>query len=139
MEDNNKDMDLNPADDAQPEIAETQEDAAETAKLNEVRAESVEEAKAADAAEPELKTTSAVASSTGGSGLGSGTKALIVVLLIALLGGGLLFWKSKNAPHDNAPMSKLTKEDMEFLLKDASPMMLKRLEDPEVKKAYLGG
>jgi parvulin-like peptidyl-prolyl isomerase len=151
MEDNKKDTDLNPADAFQPEVAETQENAAETVEsINtpettaaEVDADSVEEAKTTDEisddAMPQAKTVAATASNSSGSG--SGMKALITLLIIALLGSGLLFWKIKHpgssAASQDTSMTKISKEDMEFLLKDASPMMLKRLEEPEVRKQQI--
>jgi parvulin-like peptidyl-prolyl isomerase len=111
-------------------------DAAAAVEAEEVQAETIREAKKADRISddvtPNVKTAT-VASSSGG-GLSASAKALLVVLVIALLGGGLLFWKLKNHKSTDVSMTKLTKEDMEFLLKDAPPMALKRLEDPEVKK-----
>ncbi|MGC2238068.1 MAG: peptidylprolyl isomerase [Pyrinomonadaceae bacterium] len=141
MEDNNKDLDLNPVDDKQPEIAETVEsnDVDDTPVLADE--EIAEEAEAAEeVSEPVSLSDTAkaqAASASAGSGFGSGTKALIVVLMIAALGAGLMVWKTKAAGHSTVAMNKITKEEMEFLLKDASPMMLKRLEEPEVKKQQI--
>jgi len=61
------------------------------------------------------------------------------LVIILLIGGGLVFWKTKFGPqHAEAAFNKMTKEEMELLLKDANPMMLKRLaEDPELKKQQL--
>jgi parvulin-like peptidyl-prolyl isomerase len=57
------------------------------------------------------------------------------------IGGGLVFWKTKYGGHGSrseVSFNKMTKEEMEMLLKDANPMMLKRLaEDPEMKKQQL--
>lgn len=52
------------------------------------------------------------------------------------IGGGLVFWKANFAGHGGGDaLNRITKEEMELLLKDANPMMLKRLaEDPELKK-----
>lgn len=108
-------------------VDETDEEAAE-----EVAEESAEEAKTAD--EISDKATLADTAKAGsGGGMSASTKALIVVVVIALLAGGLLFWKAKVAAH-NAPMTKISREDMEFLLKDANPQALKSLEDPETRK-----
>ncbi|MET0753603.1 MAG: hypothetical protein ABWZ66_09525, partial [Pyrinomonadaceae bacterium] len=134
MEDNKKDLDLNPVDDNQPEIAETVEssDVDDTPVLADE--ETVEEAETVSLSN---SAKAQAASASAGSGFGSGTKALIVVLMIAALGAGLLVWKTKAAGHSAVAMNKITKEEMEFLLKDASPMMLKRLEEPEVKKQQI--
>jgi parvulin-like peptidyl-prolyl isomerase len=57
------------------------------------------------------------------------------------IGGGLVAWKQKYGGHGSrseVSFNKMTKEEMELLLKDANPMMLKRLaDDPEVKKQQL--
>jgi parvulin-like peptidyl-prolyl isomerase len=61
--------------------------------------------------------------------------------IILAIGAGLVFWKQKyGGPggHGEVSFNKMTKEEMELLLKDANPMMLKRLaEDPEMKKQQL--
>lgn len=65
------------------------------------------------------------------------SKGLILVLVILLAGAGLVVWKNKVGGHGSSKTSfnKITKEEMEVLLKDANPMLLKRLkEDPELKK-----
>lgn len=119
MENNDKDLDINAAEDAET-----------------VETDSVEEAKTADEfSSPDAAPRTQAASASAGAG--SGTKALIVVLVIAVLGAGLLVWKTKTAGHSAVAMNKITKDEMEFLLKDASPMMLKRLEEPEVKKQQI--
>jgi parvulin-like peptidyl-prolyl isomerase len=148
---------LCPDDNAELEAAETVENASETETVelsetekptinlskdtidddaDDVEEESIEEAKTADEISedvtPEVKTATVAASSNGG--MSAASKALIVVLVIALLGGGLLFWKLRQPHTSDAVMTKITKEEMEFLLKDAPPMALKRLEDPEVRK-----
>ena len=131
------------------EAEEVEEDSAEEAKtadeisdeivedatLSDDDDEVVEEATLADD-DDEVAEEASLADSAkagAGGGMGASTKAIIVVVVIALLAGGLLFWKVKAAAH-NAPITKLTKEDMEFLLKDAPPNALKSLEDPETKK-----
>lgn len=83
--------------------------------------------------EPKLK--AAAASQTGG-GMSSLSKGLIVVAIIFVIGGGLVFWKAKYGHSaGGGDMNKITAQEMEILLKDANPMMLKRLsEEPEFKK-----
>jgi parvulin-like peptidyl-prolyl isomerase len=62
--------------------------------------------------------------------------------VILAIGAGLVVWKQKygglHGGHGAVSFNKMTKEEMELLLKDANPMMLKRLaEDPEMKKQQL--
>jgi parvulin-like peptidyl-prolyl isomerase len=71
-------------------------------------------------------------------------KSVILLVIIMLIGGGLVFWKQKyggglhGGGHSEVSFNKMTKEEMELLLKDANPMMLKKLaEDPEMKKQQL--
>jgi hypothetical protein len=97
--------------------------------------ESAEEAKTASKISDEISLSNVAAAGSGG-GLSASTKAIVVVVVIALLAGGLLFWKAKVAAQ-NAPMTKISREDMEFLLKDAPPNALKSLEDPATKKKQI--
>jgi foldase protein PrsA len=73
--------------------------------------------------------------------LSSLTKAIILLGVVLAIGVGLVVWKQKTgSTHGSNEMSfnKMTKEEMELLLKDANPMMLKKLaEDPEMKKKQL--
>jgi parvulin-like peptidyl-prolyl isomerase len=73
--------------------------------------------------------------------LSSLTKAIILLGVVLAIGVGLVVWKQKTgSTHGSSEMSfnKMTKEEMELLLKDANPMMLKKLsEDPEMKKKQL--
>lgn len=66
-------------------------------------------------------------------------KVLILVVALLGIGAGLVVWKNKFGGHSSAAsFNKITKEEMELLLKDANPMMLKRLaEDPEMKKQQI--
>jgi hypothetical protein len=70
-------------------------------------------------------------------------KSVILLVVILAIGGGLVFWKQKygggfGGSHKEVSFNRMTKEEMELLLKDANPMMLKRLaEDPEMKKQQL--
>lgn len=60
--------------------------------------------------------------------------------MILAIGAGLVVWKGKAGGHHNGEISfnQMSKEEMELLLKDANPMMLKRLaDDPEMKKQQL--
>jgi hypothetical protein len=67
--------------------------------------------------------------------LSSLTKVLLLVGVILAVGAGLVVWKSKIAGHHSENLNSISKAEMELLLKDANPMMLKRLaEDPELKK-----
>jgi hypothetical protein len=114
------------AEEAEAEAEETAEEAAEEAKTEDEPADE-------PAKEPALADS---AKASSGGGMTGSTKAIIVIVVIAILAGGLLFWKSKVAAQ-NAPMTKISREDMEFLLKDANPQALKSLEDPEVKKKQI--
>jgi len=68
-------------------------------------------------------------------------KSVVLLAIIMLIGGGLVFWKQKYGGgfgNHGVSFNKMTKEEMELLLKDANPMMLKRLaQDPEMKKQQL--
>ncbi len=64
------------------------------------------------------------------------TKILVLVGVILAIGAGLVVWKSKvGSHHGSANLNTISKEEMEILLKDANPMMLKRLaDDPKLKE-----
>jgi parvulin-like peptidyl-prolyl isomerase len=67
--------------------------------------------------------------------LSSLTKILILVGVILAIGAGLVVWKAKVGGHHEENLNSISRQEMELLLKDANPMMLKRLaEDPELKK-----
>ncbi|CAN5439349.1 hypothetical protein BH10ACI1_BH10ACI1_14330 [soil metagenome] len=88
----------------------------------------------------EISAVKTVAASAGASsGISAATKGLVVLLVIFALGAGLLYWKVKHgAGHAMMELNGLNKAEMELLLKDANPMMLKRLaDDPELKKQQL--
>lgn len=61
--------------------------------------------------------------------------------MILAIGAGLVVWKSKYGEQHSssaASFNSLSKEEMELLLKDANPMMLKQLaENPELKQKQL--
>lgn len=66
-------------------------------------------------------------------------KTLTVLLIVLAAGAGLVVWKAKvGDAHGHGAgkaITKLTKEDMQALLKDANPMALKQLaENPELKQ-----
>lgn len=88
----------------------------------------------------EISNVKTVAAGAGSDGaMSASTKALATVLIILALGAGLLFWKVKTGgAHHAVELNGLNKAEMELLLKDANPMMLKRLaDDPELKKQQL--
>jgi len=60
-----------------------------------------------------------------------------LLFVILAIGAGLVIWKGKHGGH-GGEFSSLSKEEMELLLKDANPMLLKRLADnPEMKKQQI--
>lgn len=66
-------------------------------------------------------------------------KTLTVLAVILAIGVGLVVWKNRigGTRHDDENLNKISKEDMQLLLKDVNPLMLKRLsEDPDAKKKY---
>ncbi len=66
--------------------------------------------------------------------MSSKVKMLILVAVIIAGGLGLVFWKSKVGGHSES-LTKVTKEQMEMLIKDLNPMQQKMLaENPEQKK-----
>ncbi|MGI8545063.1 MAG: peptidylprolyl isomerase [Aridibacter sp.] len=64
------------------------------------------------------------------------TKGLIIIVVTLAVGAGLVFWKDKiGGHHAEGDFSKVTKEQMQVLIKDFNPMQLKTLsENPEQKK-----
>jgi hypothetical protein len=81
---------------------------------------------------PRSATVNTSAATRGSSTL---PKALAVIGLLLALGIGLVVWKTKFAGHHDQPLSRVTSEDMQLLLKDASPMQLKSIaSSPEQKK-----
>lgn len=68
------------------------------------------------------------------------SKSIVLLVIIVLMGAGLVFWKQKYGGHGHSStaLNRMSKEEMELLLKDANPMMLDRLaKDPELKKQQL--
>ena len=73
-------------------------------------------------------------------------KSLVLLGVILAVGAGLVIWKQKNGGHilgssssgGEVSFNTMSKEEMELLLKDANPMMLKKLaDDPETKKQQI--
>ena len=62
------------------------------------------------------------------------TKGLIVIAAVLAVGIGLVFWKKNVAGHGGS-LNSISAEEMQLILKDADPMMLKRMaENPEIRK-----
>lgn len=112
-------------------------EAAATPEENEKTAETIG---TTEAAKPAVvpATTAAVSTTNRGGGSGTLAKALTVLAVILAIGVALVVWKTKvggQLGHSDAALTKLTKEDMQILLKDANPMALKQLaENPELKQ-----
>lgn len=63
------------------------------------------------------------------------TKGLAVIVVILAIGVGLVFWKVKVGGHGGGALTRVTKEDMALILKDASPMQRKQLAaSPDSKR-----
>lgn len=61
-------------------------------------------------------------------------KILLLVVVMLAIGAGLVVWKNKVGGHGGGDTNRITKAEMELLLKDANPMMLQRLaSDPEMR------
>lgn len=62
------------------------------------------------------------------------TKGLILIGVILLMGIGLIFWKNTVGGHHRI-VENISKEEMEMILADENPMMLRQIaNDPEAKK-----
>ncbi|HXG86150.1 MAG TPA: peptidylprolyl isomerase [Pyrinomonadaceae bacterium] len=84
---------------------------------------------------PATEVKAAAAASSRSAGMSALTKSLIVLLVILGLGAGLVFWKTKFGSHGDEALTRITKEDMAILLKDANPMQIKQIAgSPEAKK-----
>lgn len=82
---------------------------------------------------PAVKTATA---SAGASGMGVMPKLLILLGVFILIGAGLVIWKNKVGAHG---AEHITKKDMELILADMNPMMLRQLsQNPEAKKELAG-
>lgn len=87
----------------------------------------------------EISTVKTASVNTVAGGMSAVTKGLITLAVIFAVGAGLLYWSVKNlAGQGILPLNGLNKAEFELLLKDANPMLLKRLaDDPELKKKQL--
>ncbi len=95
------------------------------------------------ASEPEIVTdntaetpkNSTVNTNTAATRSSALPKALAVLAVLLALGIGLVVWKTKFAGHHDEVLTRVSKEDMQLLLKDATPAQLKAIgESPEQKK-----
>lgn len=126
-EDKTEELETNLTEEVSGEDFEELEDSDEDSEVEETGAETV------STFGNESASKSAVASQ--GAGMSSMAKGLIVVAIVFLVGGGLVFWKAKYGHAADSNLNRITAQEMEILLKDANPMMLKRLaEDPELRK-----
>lgn len=117
-------------------VAETDEEIIaedeETSEIGEDE-ETVSEA-AADEPVPAVKTAAASASANG---MGAMSKLLILIGIFVLIGAGLVIWKNKVGGH--GAVDNISKQDMEYILADLNPMMLRQLaQNPEAKKELAG-
>lgn len=71
-------------------------------------------------------------------GMSAVAKGLLVLGVIFIIGGALVFWNAKIAKGNVAKFNEITEQEIQLLLADANPMLLKRLEeDPELRKEQL--
>ncbi len=84
-----------------------------------------------DANTPPAAAKTAAASSPG---MGTLPKFLILIGVLLALGAGLVYWKSQ-AGSRHSVVESISKQEMELILQDVNPMMLRQLsENPEAKK-----
>lgn len=82
---------------------------------------------------PAVKTATA---SSEAKAMGAMPKLLILLGIIILIGAGLVVWKNKIGGHG---AEHITKKDMDLILVDMNPMMLRQLsQNPEAKKELAG-
>lgn len=116
---------------------------AETAELseNDLAAESVEEEVVTKEAikvptdeTVETRAVKTAAASRQTEGMGTATKFLVLIGVLIALGAGLVFWKSK-AGESHAAVEHISKEEIEMILQDVNPMMLRQIaSNPGAKK-----
>ena len=88
-----------------------------------------------NAAAAETPKSATVNTNTATKGSSTLPKVLALIALLLALGIGLVVWKTKFAGHHDQALTRVTGEDMQLLLKDASPMQLKSIgSSPEQKK-----
>lgn len=92
------------------------------------------------AAEKEAEVKTSVASAGASNNSSALPKILALIGVFLLIGAGLVFWKSKVGAHAATDLtSPVTKKDMELILADMNPMMLRQLsQNPEAKKELAG-
>lgn len=74
--------------------------------------------------------------SNASKGLATATKVIVLLAIIIGIGGALVFWKIKFG-HGNG-FDRITKAEMEALIKDANPMLLNSMaKDPAMKERQL--
>ncbi len=77
--------------------------------------------------------TAAASASAGAKQSGALPKILALLAVFLLIGVGLVVWKNKVGAHGSN--ENITKKDMEMILADMNPMMLRQLtQNPEAKK-----
>lgn len=83
-----------------------------------------------------FETTKQGTGSAAPQGLGTVTKIIVLVAVMVGIGGGLAVWKVKHG--HGSGFDRITKAEMEALLKDANPMVLKQMaDDPAMKEKQL--
>lgn len=74
------------------------------------------------------------AAASGSGGMGTATKFLVLIGVLIALGAGLVFWKTQ-VGNSHAAVENISKEEMELILQDVNPMMLRQLaQNPGAKK-----
>lgn len=80
------------------------------------------------------KPAAKTAAANGSGGMGTLTKFFVLIGVLIALGAGLVLWKAKVGGH-HALAENISKEEMELILQDVNPMMLRQLsQNPEAKK-----
>lgn len=86
------------------------------------------------AVETGQQTGGAKTAASAGSGMSALSKALLGLAVIIAVGAALVFWKAKVGV-SHAVVENISKQEMEMILQDVNPMMLRQLkENPEAKK-----
>ena len=112
---------------------------AETAELAENDSTSVEEEVLTKETikvpkDEDYKTSAAKTAAASSTGMGTLPKFLVLIGVLIAVGAGLVFWKSKVGTH-HAAVASVSKEEMEMILQDANPMMLRQIaQNPGAKK-----
>ncbi|MEO6589848.1 MAG: peptidylprolyl isomerase [Pyrinomonadaceae bacterium] len=111
----------------------------ESAEMENVVAEPLaDEAVADDYASVDEPTPAVKTAAAAGAKAPSALPKLLALLgIFILLGVGLVLWKNKTGGHSSS--EDITKKDMELILADMNPMMLRQLsQNPEAKKELAG-